>query len=150
VTRVSITAPDGSHDGHFAWEKAQRWDDRDPATGDGCRGAGRGDAVMLTAGGRWVMERWTDWGGESPSYAAITAEAARGWLLRNGSDGAVGEFFGPVPDEEHRDPGRPAIGSRVNVFLGDLRGQADAARLPGESLSDAIRRLIAAGLAATG
>ncbi|HMH93678.1 MAG TPA: hypothetical protein VK586_21680, partial [Streptosporangiaceae bacterium] len=37
--------------------------------------------------------------------------------------------------------------NRVNVFLGDLRGQADAARLPGESLSDAVRRLITVGLA---
>ena len=147
MTRVSVTAPDGSSDGHFTWEKAARWDDRDPATGDGCRGAGRGEAVMLTAGGRWVLERWTSWGGEAPSYAGITAAQAREWLLRNGLDGAAAELFGPVPGEEDRRPGRPEIGNRVNVFLGDLRGEADAARLPRESLSDAVRRLITAGLA---
>ena len=149
VTRIIVRDLDGTRAGHFTRETASRWDDRDPVTGNGAAGTGRGEAVLRTASGRWIHERWTDWGGEESAYAYITAGAAHEWLLDGGHDAAAAEYFGAVPEEEDRRGGRPEIGNRVNVFLGDLLPAVDAAALAsGESRSGAVRRLLAAGLAA--
>lgn len=125
-----------------------RWSDRDH-NGNGSHGTGRGEEVILTAGGKWVMSHWTIWQGEASTRTYITAEQARDWLLRNGEDKAVEEHFGAIPDEEDRRPGRPEIGGRVTTSFGDdLLGAVDAyARAHAVKRAEALRQLVSAGLA---
>lgn len=72
-----------------------RWSDEDSG-GNGSRGTGRGEAVILTGNGRarWVLEKWTNWAGEAARHERMDAEDAREWLERNGFAGAVAEHFG--------------------------------------------------------
>jgi hypothetical protein len=131
--------------GHFDGEKALRWDDRDPISGNGSGGPGRGQAVWRTSGGRWVLEHWTSWQGERDRYEFITDEAAREWLLANDCDKAVTEYFGEI--EEERGPGRPSVGEPINVRLGELLGRVDAfAAEGGVTRAEAVRQLVFAGL----
>lgn len=134
--------------GWFDWDVIQgRWSDRD-YNGNGSGGAGRGEEVILTAGGKWVMNHWTNWQGESSTRVYITADDARDWLLRNDEDSAVEEHFGEIPGEEDRRPGRPEIGEPVGVRLGDLLGAVDAyASAKGVKRAEAIRQLVSTGLA---
>jgi hypothetical protein len=135
--------------GWFDFDKIQgRWTDRDPVTRNGSRGTGRGTAIILTSGGKWVHEDWTNWQGEATVYTYATPEQAREWLLRNGEDTAAEEYFGEIPGEEDRRPGRPEIGEPVQVRLGDLLGAVDAyAAAKGIKRAEAIRQLVTTGLA---
>jgi hypothetical protein len=145
MSRVAVTTQDGAHAGHFDWDKAARWSDRD-VNGNGSGGAGAGEAVMLTAGGKWVLEHWTLWQGQSNRYGWITADEAHAWLLRNREDDAVEEHFGSQPEEVSLG-GRPAIGSPVLVRLGELLPEVDAyAAGLGIARAEAVRRLIETGL----
>jgi hypothetical protein len=76
-------------------------------------------------------------------YEYISDQAAREWLLGNGFDDAAAEYFGPVPEEEDRRPGRPVIGTPVNIRLGDdLLAMVDTyAAQRSISRAEAIRRL---------
>ena len=129
--------------GWFDYHKAMHWSDAD-YNGNGSGGTGRGQAIHLTSGGKWVLENWTRWEGEADHYEYITGEQARDWLLRNGEDKAVADHFGDIPEEEDRRPGRPEIGPPVNVRLGtDLLGLVDAyAKRQSVSRAEAIRRLV--------
>jgi hypothetical protein len=147
MSRVVVTTEDGRYAGRFDWAKAGRWSDRD-VNNNGSGGAGRGEAVMLTAGGKWVLEHWTNRQGQRNAYEWITAEDAQAWLIRNGETEAVEEYFGDEPDEVDRRVGRPEIGGRVTLALGaDLLPAVDkfAAR-SGTSRAAAARRLAALGL----
>lgn len=134
--------------GWFDHDKIQgRWTDRDH-NGNGSRGTGRGTAVILTSGGKWVHEDWTSWQGEATVCTYTTPEQARDWLLRNDEDAAVEEHFGEIPGEEDRREGRPEIGGLVQVRLGDLLGAVDAyAQAHRVKRADAVRQLVSAGLA---
>jgi hypothetical protein len=126
-------------EGHFTLESARRWEE----DWDGVNRPDRGTAVIRTAGGRWVQELWTCWQGERNRYFYVSGDEARTWLLENNWDGVIREFFGPIP-EEAGPPlgGRPAIGGRVDVRLGDLLPAVDEARRAGEDRAGAIRRLL--------
>lgn len=147
MARVIVTSEDGSYNGRFDWDKALRWSDID-VNNNGSGGAGRGEAVMLTAGGRWVLEHWTFWADQRSTYKWIEAEDAQAWLIRSGEDAAVEEYFGDQPEEVDRRAGRPEIGGRVTIALGaDLLPAVDefAARA-GINRAAAVRRLAALGL----
>ena len=133
--------------GHFDSAKAESWTDRD-YNSNGSLGTGRGTSLWRTAGGKWVLCYWTCWQGEEDTYTYIDADAAKDWLLRNDEDTAVTKYFGPIPEEEDRRPGRPAVGQAVNVRLGDdLLGQVDAyAGEHGQSRAEIVRELVKAGL----
>lgn len=133
--------------GWFEWSKAARWSDAD-YNHNGSGGTGRGQAVMLTAGGRWVLEHWTIWQGGTDRYEYITDDEARDWLLRNGEDEAVRQHFGEVAEEEDRRGGRPEIGGRITTAIGDERlAVVDSyARSEGIGRAEAVRRLVDAGL----
>lgn len=147
MSRVAVTTEDGRYAGHFDWDKAGRWSDRDVITGDGSGGAGVGEAVMLTAGGKWALEHWTNWQGQSNRYHWINAEEAHAWLLRNGENEAVEEYFGDQPEEINLG-GRPAIGGEALVRLGELRAPIDEYAARAElSRAAAVRRLAGFGLA---
>jgi hypothetical protein len=136
--------------GHFDYDQATVWSDRDPFTGNGSGGPGKGEAVVLTADGRWVLERWSDYQGSASEFEYIAAEDAREWLLRNGEDDAVAEHFGPI--EPERGPGRPPIDpapgptKSTPVRLGaELTAAADErAAAEGVSRAELIRRAVAA------
>jgi hypothetical protein len=102
------------------------------------RDQNRGQGLYRTAQGRWVLEHWSNWQGETTRYEFITDAEAREWLIVNEArDGMLEQYFGPV--EEERGPGRPEIGGAVHVRLGDdLLAQLDAHR-GGNSRADAIR-----------
>jgi hypothetical protein len=129
--------------GWFESTKADRWSDRD-YNGNGSGGTGRGQAVWHTAQGKWVLENWTAWQNESNTYAYITADEAREWLLRNDEDEAVKANFGEVAEEEDRRPGRPAVGDAINFRPGDERlVKIDAyAQARNLSRAEAMRRLL--------
>lgn len=132
-------------EGWFDSSKADRWTDAD-YNGNGSGGTGRGQAVIHTAGGRWILENWSNWQGEEDRYEYITDDDAKDWLLRNHNDDAVTKHFGEI--EEERGPGRPEIGAAVHVRLGDdLLAQVDAFRaVSGASRAEAIRTLVMGGL----
>ena len=132
--------------GHFDLDKAERWTDSD-YNGNGSGGVGRGTAVIRTSQGRWVLQRWTNWQNETSQHEYITDSEARDWLLRNHEDDAVKKYFGEIPEEEDRRPGRPSIGGYVHVPLGDLVGQVDTyASETGQSRAEAIRTLLTEAL----
>lgn len=67
------------------------------------------EGLHRTAQGRWVREyNARNYYNGPRSYEFVTDEAAREWLLRNGSDDVVEKYFGPVEDEHG--PGKPEIG----------------------------------------
>jgi hypothetical protein len=101
VTRVNVYDTSLFEDSAEIWAAFDydrirgRWSDED-SDGRGSRGTGRGEAVILTGNGRakWVLEKWTNWGGEGARHERLDDEDAREWLERNGFDAAVAEHFG--------------------------------------------------------
>lgn len=146
--RVNVTSGDGEL-GWFDGSKADWWTDRDHDN-HGAGGVGRGESVVRTAAGRWVLEHWTIWQGETDRYEYIDSEQAREWLLRHSEDEAVTEYFGEI--EEERGPGRPPIpGTERKLKLGGVEQPVkDYAYRHDISVPEAVRRLIAAGLAVQG
>jgi hypothetical protein len=103
-------------------------------------------ALHRTAGGRWVLNRWSQWQGSPDTYEFITDEQAREWLLINEDDEIIEKYLGEV--EEERGPGRPEIGPAVNMrFPQDMLDRIDAAaKADGISRAEKIRRLVSAGI----
>src|SRR5690606_2328709 len=98
-------------------------------------------ALYRTPKGRWVLHKWSQWAGSEDTYEYISDDRAREWLLKCEHDDAVEKYFGEL--EEESGPGRPPIGSPINVRLGDdLQARVDAAALPGEKRAATIRRLL--------
>jgi hypothetical protein len=150
---VNVLGPGGRVVSRFDLEKARRWTDQDPFTGNGSGGTGRGTALICTATGSWVIETWSHWQGEVPaSYQYVEGDDARAWLLRNGETAVAEELFGEVPEEEPRRAGRPQIGNEITAPIGDLlpRLAASQERHGDESRAAAVRRLLAAALDAEG
>lgn len=107
VYDTALFGEPGSKHTTFDYDRIRgRWSDRDPVTGVGSRGAGRGEAVILTGNGRskWVLEKWTDWSGEAGRFERLDEEDARQWLERNEFERAVAEHFtGPGLDDALHD-----------------------------------------------
>jgi Ribbon-helix-helix protein, copG family len=114
------------------------------------RDQNRGQTLYRTAGGRWVLHRWSRWQGEGDWYEFIGADAAREWLLVNGDDDDIERLFGAPPEPE-RGPGRPEIGPMVNVRMipGMIARLDEEAAKRGESRAEIIRRMVVYGLATT-
>lgn len=102
--------------------------------------------LYRTAGGRWVLCRFSDWQGSQPTYEFVTDDEARSWLLVNHSDAEAAEYFGPVEDE--RGPGRPTEGKKVEVRLDEATITAADARAAEEGRTRAalLRDIITAAL----
>ena len=98
--------------------------------------------VYRTAQGRWALRGWSNRQGVQDTWGFISDADAREWLLRNGEDAAVAKYFGEV--EEERGPGRPAIGSPVQIRVeDDLLAALDAwAAERGITRAEAGRRLM--------
>jgi len=144
MAAVAVTE-EGQYVGRFDWDKGSRWSDKNVHTGNGSGGPGRGQAVMLTSGGRWVLEHWTEWRGELNRYEWIDAERAQEWLLVNEFSTAVAAHFREAAEEDRR-AGRPEIGGAVHVRLGE-KNLADIDRWAAEdgvSRAEWVRRAIEA------
>jgi hypothetical protein len=126
--------------GWFDHRKAERFDEISPQV------PGRDEHQILfhTAEGRWVLYGYIY---RQPGRALgtgntfISGDQARDWLERNGHDGAAVRYFGETAE---RGPGRPAIGGRVTIPVGDGRlAVVDAwARDRKVSRAEAIRQLL--------
>jgi hypothetical protein len=106
------------------------------------------ECLYRTAGGRWVRNHdATRYCSGPDTYEFLTDEQAKDWMLRSGNhDDAIERFFGEIEDE--KGPGRPEIGTPVQVRLGDLLPAVDAyAAECGIKRAEAVRRLVAARLA---
>ncbi len=105
--------------------------------------------LYRTAGGRWVLGKSSNYQGTIPSYAFITADQAKTWLLVNHNDADVAKYFDAVEDE--RGPGRPAIGRKVDVRLDDATIAAADTRAAeqGTTRANVLRDIITAALTAT-
>ena len=142
MTRINAYDASG-RGGWFDYDKAERWSDCD-YNGNGSGGIGRGQAILRTAQGRWVLQHWTRWEGEADRFEFIEPDQAQEWLLRNNCDRAVEEYFGEI--EEERGPGRPAIGSSLEVRLPDaVRDRVkESARESGLAEAAVARNIICA------
>jgi predicted HicB family RNase H-like nuclease len=149
VTRVNVYdySPTEAGDppalvGHFESSKAEEWSDKDyNGNGNGSGGVGRGQAVLRTAQGRWVLVHWTHWENETGLCEYIEAEQAEQWLLRHQYDDAVAKYFGPIAEE--RGPGQPPIGDRLAVRFPDaVRNRLKASAQEQDTSESAIVRNI--------
>jgi hypothetical protein len=118
------------------------------------------ETLYRTAGGRWVRKtamyvgengQWVEaapprYAYDYPRYEFLTPVEALDWLQGNGYAARAEELVADQPAEQG--PGRPEIGGRVQVRLGDLLEQVDAyAKQQQCSRAEAVRMLVAAGLA---
>ena len=105
------------------------------------------EILYRTAGGRWVICRWSQRAGVEPVHRFIGDREAREWLTIAGHDDAVRRFFGPVPEESG--PGRPEVGPAIHTRLpADLLDQVDErAKAEGVTRAEMIRSLLAQALA---
>jgi len=153
--RINILAEDGTLAGHFLTEKATLFSDGKRWDGNNMIGESSGsqwvdEYLYRTAGGKWVLNvDSTRYMSGPDRFEYATAEQAREWLLRSkNNDEAIEKYFGDIPDEEDRRPGRPEIGEPVQVRFGDLLSAVDAyAAAKGIKRAEAIRQLVSAGLA---
>lgn len=97
--------------------------------------------LYRTKGGRWVRYHDAHRAYNGPRvYEFLTDKQARDWLLRSEcNDDAVQRFFGEI--EEERGPGRPKIGGKALISIGDdLLGQVDAyAKENGTARAEVVR-----------
>lgn len=151
VVRENVFDRDGNFIGWFDRAKAEefgeatRWDGSNHvslATGS------QWDHEILyrTAGGRWVLHRWSQWQGRPESYRFVSDAKAREWLLLNEQDEAAERYFGEI--EEERGPGRPEIGPAVMIRLPEeMIAQLDEmAQRVEVSRAEIVRRMLAEAL----
>ena len=147
MARVNVYDSDGNLAGWYDDKKSESfsedrvWDGRNHVS----RATGSKfdhEELIRTAGGRWVLHEWSQWQGPIPTRRFISKEAAREWLLAQGHDGAVEEFFGEIEDE--RGPEEPKTGPTVNVeFPPETIKRLDTiADVNGISRTELIRRLV--------
>lgn len=84
MTRIQLT------DGSGRWfdrEKAQVWKEGTYFDGSNhvslCAGKHNHQSLYRTAGGRWILLRWSQWQGSATTWEEITAEEAARWLSIN-------------------------------------------------------------------
>jgi hypothetical protein len=86
MTRIALTDESGRW---FNAAKAERYEE--DTWWDGSNHISRAtggqwdhEVLWRTAGGRWILQRWSQWQGVSESFEEITAPDAAVWLVRNG------------------------------------------------------------------
>lgn len=103
--------------------------------------------LLRTAQGRWVLHTWSQRQGRDDTNEFVDEEAARTWLIANGQDGVVQEWFGAAVEPE-RGPGRPEVGPAFSLrFPPALLARVDAvAAAEGTSRAAKIRQLVEAAI----
>jgi hypothetical protein len=161
MTRINVYEPGDAYTGEPAtiagwfdlesadsWDEGTRWDGSNHvslATG----GQWEHERLFRTAGGRWVLNHWSQWQGTRETYRFIDVDQARDWLIRSEYDSAVVEQITGGEIDVERGPGQPQIGEAVKATIAtaDL-ALIDAAIARGEyrSRSEAVRSLVAKAL----
>ena len=111
--------------GHFNRDKATEYPEGTRFDGNNHISLATGtqwehEALFRTAGGRWVLNWWSQWQGTVPTWQYVEPEWAREWLLRNEyDDDAVEAALGVVVAEEESpgEYGRPLVGPKIEVRL---------------------------------
>lgn len=122
MTRITVRDADGDVDGWFDLESAiyypgaRQWDGDNMACVHLKDKNFRYQHLYRTKGGRWVLNIQSNWRGEEPKWWYATDEEARKWLIVNGNDDVVEQYWGPV-EEERAPGGRPSTGDPVKVNL---------------------------------
>lgn len=154
---VTVTDPyEGTTVGRFDRDRAERWEEALRWDGRNCISKATGDqwshqALYRTAGGRWVLCRYSDYQHKPTRYGWIDPVEAKAWLIAQGESAAAETHFGSI---EETGPavelgrGRPEIGGRICVRLGeDLLEQLDGwAAAHDVARAEAVRQLLAATL----
>lgn len=153
MARIHVTGPNGDEasQGWFESEDAEVFEQGAPPRVKRTRGlfsqGGAREAaqqLILTGDGRWVVRY--DFGedlGLPVQYHYVDEQKASSWLCENGHADAASTLL-PEPE---RGPGRPEIGGRVQVRLGDLLPAVDAyAERLGVNRAEAVRQLVAKAL----
>ncbi|WP_433546251.1 hypothetical protein ACQPZG_14920 [Streptomyces sp. CA-294286] len=111
------------------------------------------ESLHRTGEGRWVLEtRLADRAmagrvSRGDRCRFLTDMEAVDWLTRNRHEEAVRRWLPGLPDEVERGPGRPPIGGRVQVRLGELLPGVDRfAEENAYSRAEAVRALVRIGL----
>lgn len=148
MDRTTITGPEGQlwwfdRDKADEFEETTRWDGHSrvsiPAGGGYAH-----ERLYHTAGGRWVLERYSQWEGTPRTFEYIANDEARDWLILCEHEEAVEKFFGEIEDE--RGPGRPEIGNPLKVHLGDVAAIVETYSAEHSvTKSEAVRQLIHKG-----
>lgn len=141
MTRINVTQTNTDDD--YEPERIAGWYSSDKATayGEGTRWDGNnvvslatGDQwahqrLIRTAGGRWVLNSWSDWQGSREKYEFISHSAAVAWLIAcEYTEADIKRITGEQIEEE-RAPGRPEIGPAFSVrFPDSLLARVDEAR----------------------
>lgn len=141
--------------GWFDAEKAEPWNEATRWNGSNHISVPTGsqwdhERLYRTAGGRYVVSRWSQWQGAQDSYEYIDDEAAREWLLLNGHDDDIERLFGEPPEPERGPVGRPAIGPLVNITMPQSMIDAldEIAERDNVSRAEVVRRAVAGMLGA--
>lgn len=131
-----------------ATEIAERteWDGRNQVSVHQLADEFHHQSLYRTKGGRWVLCTWSQWDGHEARYEFVDDATAKEWLIVNGSGDVITQHFGEVAEESG--PGRPEVGTPINIRLGDeLLPRVDAeAALRGQTRAATIRGLVAAAL----
>ena len=151
VIRENVFDDEGNFIGWFDRAKAEKFEEATWWNGSNPVSYATGsqhdhEELYRTAGGRWVLLRWSNWSGVKPRYRFIGDDEAREWLLLNKKDAAVERFFGEIEDEVG--PGRPEIGPPILVHLpAEMTARLDAlAERDGVPRAEVIRRLLGEAL----
>lgn len=153
MPRINVPTPDRRHTGYFDSDAATRYDeDFEWLNGNKISTATDTEwdheALYRTKGGRWVLNAWSQRQGVKETYRFIDGDQAKDWLLRNEQDEAAEKWFGELEDEVGPAVGRPEIGGRIDVMIGEeLRKVVDAhAKALGMNRGEAVRLLLADAL----
>jgi hypothetical protein len=106
--------------------------------------------LYRTAGGRWVLNNWSQRQGSASTYEFVDNDAARAWLITNNRDEDVAKYFGEL--EEERGPGRPEIGPEVKTRLpADIIAALDVmAAAKGVTRAELLRDIVSNALVMLG
>jgi hypothetical protein len=155
VKRITVTADSWFNlDTATRIEETTRWDGQNQVsvhvTDPSDRYAAREHQTLFrTASRRWVLHTANQWQHIPDRWMWLDDEQAKSWLVVNGSDDELAEYFGKV--EEERGPGRPpTIPDPVAVHVHyprELLAAVDAAASEaGISRAEWLRRIAASAL----
>lgn len=157
MPRINVPTPGSDRTGWFDPDKAietientYRWDgNNNVSVVSGDKFAH--ETLYRTPGGRWVLERTSQWQNVADEYRFLDDDEAKDWLTRDGDDEVIERYFGELPDESGPDQGgRPTVGGIISTAVGvDRLAAVDQwAAEHGVKRADAIRQLLDAALSA--
>lgn len=122
MARTNVFDDNGDYAGHFNADKASYHSERTRWNGQNHVSLATGtewdhEELIRTAGGDWVLRRWSQWEGSKEGYSYVSPGKAQEWLLISEyDDDEIAEIMG-APVEEERGPGRPPVGRELKIAI---------------------------------